>query len=134
VTKEDLKAWAASESDESWTTRAVKEAVLRLLAEEEEGRVWICPWCQESVRSVLKPSGGCLFAEKNGGVWHPRCADEVEALQQVKAQEEARGEVVAACPRCSAHEPSWIPEAGCWHCDQCMVDIDTVAHWQRVLA
>ncbi len=60
------------------------------------------------------------------------CGDCHRQFQSLKAQEEARGVAVAACPRCSAHEPEWLPDAGCWVCNNCMVHLDAVEHWQRV--
>ncbi len=54
------------------------------------------------------------------------------AILRLLAQEEARGEVVAACPHCSFHGPEWLPDAGCWSCWNCSTHIDTVAYWQRV--
>lgn len=63
-------------------------------------------------------------------------APELEAmraeLDAIKAQDAARGEIVQVCPRCSAHEPTWLPESGCWRCYNCTVHLDAVEHWQRV--
>ena len=52
------------------------------------------------------------------------------AFLSLLADQEGRGEVVEVCPHCSAHEPEWLPDAGCWRCHNCCVHLDAVERWQ----
>ncbi|SRR5436190_2734014 len=105
-TDAELKALAEDASDGDWLSHdesvAVAKAYLALLAEKAR-----------------------LIARRMVSEYDP----ENIAARPEKAQ---RGEVVDACPRCSAHEPEWLPDAGCWHCDNCMAHLDAVDHWQRI--
>ena len=66
------------------------DAVVAFLLAEERPQLevadHICPWCGDPLR-VLKPSGGAIFAEKHGYVWHPQCADAREAVEDRRPQE-----------------------------------------------
>lgn len=53
-----------------------------------------------------------------------------QAYLSLLADQEGRGEVVEVCPHCSAHEPEWLPDAGCWRCHNCCVHLDAVERWQ----
>lgn len=79
-------------------------AKLASLTAEKEKALWRCPWCGDDVREVLKPSGGCLTAEVNGGIWHPQCADEYEQLTAVRRGVE---QIEQEIRNSAGSDPSW---------------------------
>jgi ribosomal protein L37AE/L43A len=134
VTKEDLKALAAVHSDTSLfaTVNVLAREVLRLLAQEEareaeqtDDSQWHKDWI-DAVRELKKVQTDCDRLEAELLATNVMLDNLLSAVRKHKAQEEARGEVVDACPRCSAHEPEWLPDAGCWRCENCSMHLDTV--------